>query len=288
MIRETTSFSPARSVVEVRQVDAAGSPPELLLRLGEADLGLLYGASVSGVRAAPGLRVQRLPGWDRRLFLWMHPRGRWVNDPQFRRWLAHVIDREALAELLFEGEADVVHALTPVPVDAPLIRAVDRRPFTPPTLPRLRVVFDSADDAVARVVRRVQAQLELEGVRVEPVPRGAAEIASGMARPAREDQITLLTYRPATLDPVAGLDGLFRGFDDSAAPTLRLLEWADSLESRQDRLDGAFRAERGLLESGLLMPLVRVRAWIGFHKALQISPDGPFGRLGLWEMEWER
>jgi hypothetical protein len=101
----------------------------LLMRIGEADLGVSYGKAEGTLRGDLGddFRLERLERWDRTYCLWLDPADRWINDPQLRRWLGRRIDRTAMVRYLFDGAGEQAWALVPAlagesPAAAPSVR----------------------------------------------------------------------------------------------------------------------------------------------------------------------
>ena len=112
--------------------------PSLLLRLDEADLGLLLGRQAGPLLDAPheALRLQRVSTQDRIYFLWLDATRRWVNDPRFRRWLGGVIDREAMLRHLFDDRGEPVFQLLGEEFGGPVWQPRDRAPFAATSRPR--------------------------------------------------------------------------------------------------------------------------------------------------------
>ena len=122
---------------------------------GEADVAVAW-----GILEEEGMAAEPLAAWDRTWFLEVDPLARWVNDPNFRRWLAARIDRTGMARVLFgEGAEPILSG----------VREAGPRPVSAGARPRLQIVRHAGDRTAERIVSRLRADLLPYRVLVEPV-----------------------------------------------------------------------------------------------------------------------
>lgn len=271
----------------VRAVDDRGAPG-LLLRLGEADLGVVLGADAGELldSADGSLRLERIEHWDRVYYFWLDSGRRWVNDPRFRRWLGSVVDRQAMLAYLFDGRGEPAAGLLPGEPLEPAPPGPASRPLSSVSRPRLQICFDVSDPLAASIAARARAVLELHGVELVLDPRDAAGLAGALTR--GDGSIFLLAHRPGVTDPVLGLmESLFRlpGLPPSALQGLH--EGSRRVDPRERRL-AARRVEADLLRGGNLIPLVRLHAWLAADPALRGVWTGADGLLLLERAWWAR
>ncbi len=255
----------------VRFVQADGTDPGLMLRLGEADLAVLYGRAAGGLidSGERRLRLSRAPGWDRTYFLWSEPRHRWLNDPALRRWLAGILEREPMLRFLFDGRGSAAYSLSsPDPV-APIWAEPGPAPFARHARPRLSLRFDRQDPHAASIAARVKAVLDAHGVELALLPRLAEELIDGLR--SKEAELTLLVHQATSEDAVEALDRTLRRLDPAEA-------------------EGATPAqvERSLLEQARLVPLVRLEAWLARSHRLEGVRAGTYPVLRLETARWRR
>ncbi len=107
-----------------------------------------------------GMVATPIPSWDRSWFLELDPTARWVNDPNFRHWLAMRIDRAGMARVLFgEGAVPILSGH----------QEAGRRPVSSGAMPRLQILRGSDSPSAYRIVSRLRADLLPEQVLVEPI-----------------------------------------------------------------------------------------------------------------------
>jgi len=254
------------SVEGVRFVTAGETDPALVLRLGEADLAVLYGRAASSLLGENehSVRMRRAPGWDRTYFLWSGSRARWVNDPAFRRWLAGTVRRESLLQFLFDGRGVAAHSLS-APA-SPILPPPAGTPFVRDAPPRLSLRFDGNDPRAQSIAARIKAELETHGLVLTLLERDARELGEDLR--SRELELALWVHRAT--------DGDAR---ESLGRTLRRLG--------QDG-DAPFGTERSLLLQGRLVPIVRLDAWLATRRALKGVRPGNYGELRLDRARWRQ
>ena len=265
--------------------------PSLLLRLGEADLGILLGSEAEAMRegGSDTMRFERLPRWDRTYFLWFDDTLRWTHDPRFRAWLTGQIDREAVVEVVLDGAGEPVRRLigagSSVPGAERPVESVPSRPFAPPTRPRLELRFDGTDPWARSLAARIKAVLELNGVALRLQPQDGDPLIEG---PENGEALVLRSHRPHVDDPVLGLLESLQGLPAVPERTLHALRVA-ARQARPDlRLRAARAAEDELIGDGRLAPLVRIHAWLAVHRELQEVRTGGPGVLLLEDAWWRR
>jgi MarR-like DNA-binding transcriptional regulator SgrR of sgrS sRNA len=261
--------------------------PDLLLRLDEADIGLLFGRQANSLLRDPHepLGLERTPQGDRVYFLWLDPARRWTNDPRFRRWLAGTVDREAMLRYLFDGRGEAVFQLLGEEYGGPVWEPWDTPPFSRPSRPRIVLVHDGTDPFASDIASRVRAALELAGLRVELRPRG------GDGSPGfREQDVAarLLLHRPRSADPLAGLTESLAGLPGVTGEVEEALRRGAEEASAEARLAAARRAEASLLREARLVPLVRLHAWLAVNRSLRDAKVGAGGTLSLRQAWWSR
>ncbi len=120
-----------------------------------ADVAVVYGLP----DPPAGMAATRIPAWDRAWYLEVDTLARWVNDPNFRRWLAARIDRAGMARVLFGDGAE------PIPSGLP---EAGMRPVSSGASPRLQIVREAGNSTADRIVSRLRADLLPDRVLVEP------------------------------------------------------------------------------------------------------------------------
>jgi hypothetical protein len=255
--------------------------PDLLLRLGEIDLAVLFGRNAAALLAGDTthLEAERIRDWDRVYFLWFDTSRRWVNDPRFRRWIAELVDRDAAVRYLFDGQGEPADRLLASAAPERGHREPVTRPVSADSTPRLVLAYDDRDPHAAILAARVKAVAETNGVVLRLKPAGADRSYG---------DIVLGSHQPFTEEPVLGLlDGLagLPAMPDEAIATLR----KGAERERPDlRARAATSVESGLLDEGRIAPLVRVHAWLVRDPALRGVRTGPPGMLLLEDAWWSR
>lgn len=260
--------------------------PGRLLEQGQADLAVVYGTAAAALLDEPRARVRlaRLPGWDRSYALWLNDRARWINDPRFRRWLAGVVDRQAMLDFLFDGRGEPVFRLLPEEGGTSEWEVVGRRPLDEPARPQLSLLVDSGDANAGTIARRIKAVLEQQGteVTIEPRAQLQPELAGGRY------QLVLLAHQPPVDDPVLGLLHTLWPLGEAAKDALESLDRASLHEDRERRAQAARLAESELLRDARLVPLIRLHSWLATRTGLAGVRAGPSGILSLDRAEWVR
>jgi hypothetical protein len=261
--------------------------PSLLLRLNEADLGLLLGSQAGRLLGAQPNRIalRRVSSQDRIYFLWVDASRRWVNDPPFRRWLGGAIDREAMLRHVFDGRGEAVYQLLGEAFGGPVWQPQDTPPFSGSSRPRIELAFRSDDPFADSIASRIRAVLELHGVRVDLRPVSQEQLTGAQLRGVTA---ALLVHRPRTADPLLGLMESLAGW-----PTVPPEAWADLRKGATEaaakiRLGAARSVEAKLLRDARLLPLVRIHAWLAVDRDLrgvEVGVDGVLHMEGAW---WSR
>ena len=272
---------------QVEAVDDQGTPA-LLLRLAEADLGLLLGADAGELLDPTGgpLRLERIERWDRVYYLWLDPGRRWVNDPRFRRWVGSVIDREAMLEYLFDGRGEPAAGLLAGETAGPAPTVTLPRPLSADSRPRLDLCFDEGDPFAASIAARARAELELHGVELALDPRDASGLSDALSR--GRASMMLLAHRPGLEDPVLALTESLIRLPGVPVELLESLRAGSRSDDPRERLANARNAEAGVLRDGRLLPLVRLHAWMALDPALRDVRTGSDGLLILEQVWWAR
>ena len=259
----------------------------LFLELGEVDAALVYGRAAARLldSGPPGLSFERAPDWDRRFALWLDPLARWLNDPRFRRWTSRHIDRPAMIEHLFGGRGEALDDLLDQP-DAGAIEAPTARPVSAGSVPRFALAFDAADSDAERIAARVKAQLQTERVEVTllPMPRDQflLELREGRV------QAAVVPVEPFFDDPVLALRETAAVLGPSVEGAILVLDQAAALAAADARLSAALAAEQILLREAVVIPLVRVHAWLATRAGLAGVRVGPGPVLQFHEAGWSR
>jgi MarR-like DNA-binding transcriptional regulator SgrR of sgrS sRNA len=261
--------------------------PSLLLRLDEADLGLLLGRQAAALLDAPpeALRLQRISAQDRIYFLWLDAKRRWVNDPPFRRWMAGAIDREEMLRHLFDGRGAPAYQLLGEEFGGPVWEPRDRAPFSVNTRPRIELVHHGDDPLAASIASRIRAALDLHGVRVDLKPLDRGELHGALRGGAAA---ALLVHRPRSADPVLGLLESLADLPGQPTEMLDLLRKGATESGADARLGAARGVEATLLRDARLVPLVRIHAWLAEDRDLrgvELGVDGVLRMEGAW---WSR
>jgi len=248
-----------------------------LFLLGEIDLTPVYGRNAARLQAAdPSLvRLLRAAGWDRTYLFRCDPQTRWTNDPNFRRWLAETIDRVDLVRGLFDGHGIPAWTLQSRTL-GPVWRPPVRHPFSSTSHPVLHLKYDPRDRAAGSIASRLKALFASEGVELR--------LAAGtdIERP----ELTLLVHQRWSSDPVVALAPLVSAAGAAAEGAGLYLEQARSASgAMRDGL--ATLAEDALLIDALVVPLVRLEAWVAMAPALEGVQPGLTGELGLEKTWWQ-
>jgi len=267
--------------------------PTVPLRLGDAHVAVVYGKAASALRrdAGPsGLKLDRLPRWDRTYFLFLNPNKRWVNDPLFRNWLSKAINRDEIVRYLFEGQAQRAFLLSggesqsDVPKYGPLN---PDRPVSPTTVPRLDLAYEASDLYAETLARRIQAVLQTEAVTLSLTPLSLDDLRARLA--SGDVEVALLDHRPSASDPVLALLESVTWLGPAADNERRALRDASSTIDPariEQRREAAWNVENKLLESARVMPLIRLEAWIARHPSLAGVNPGPQGVLRFDDAWW--
>jgi hypothetical protein len=260
---------PGPHVERVRFLQADGTDPGLMLRLGEADLAVLYGREAGGLidDDEQPLRMSRAPGWDRTYFLWLEPRHRWINDPALRRWLAGVLDREPMLRFLFDGRGAAAYSLSSPEPNGPSRSEPEGTPFGRHSRPRLSLRFDPHDPHARSIAARIRAVLDSRGVELTLLPRDEQRLLDELR--AKEVELALLVHRATSEDAVEALG--------------RTLE---RLGSGDGSPGSARRTEQALLADARIVPLVRLDAWLARPHRLEGVTAGAYPVLRLEQARW--
>ena len=258
------SYLSAVDVVSTRATDAAQ-----LLMLGEADLAVVIGNDAGRLSAAQRpFEMLRAPGWDRVYFLWSDPSFRWTADPNFRRWLGGIIDRQQLGALLFDGYASASWRLLESG-DGPVWPDPVRAPFAATSQPVLRLAYDDSDPAARAIASRLKATLVTERIelQLETDSRGRRDLHLFRFEIAAGDGPNSLARLLQRLDSADDVTAAARLYLDQGAAQL---------------------AEDALLMEANAIPLIRLQAWFALDPRLVNVRPGLVGDVGLREAWWQR
>jgi len=270
---------------EITILEPTESDPALLFELDAVDVAIVSGRNATSLveySETTGLRVKRLEQWDTVYALWFGARARWVNDPRFRAWVAGAVDRDAMLRFLFDGRGEAAFRLTPG--GGPEWTEPPTRPFSRGSVPRLELVFDSADADATSIVSRLKAVLEQAGLSIVLVPTSADRL-----REALDDdgfQMALAAHRPPVSDSVLALQHTLWGLGNPVFDAWDSLERASWWGEEDQRLSAALFAEDTLLRQARLVPLVRVHVWLVTRPGLEGVVAGPWGVLRLERARW--
>ena len=260
----------------------AGRDPARQIASGEVDLAVLYGRPAGELLdgAPPSVRLERLAAWDRVWALWLDASARRVNDPRFRRWLAGVIDREAMLRFLFDGRGAPAFGLA---ADDPFARAewtrTGRAPFSPSSAPRLSLLLAGDDPQAASIGARIKAVLEQEGLEIRLAPTLRARFGDELA--SRRHALALVAHLPHSDDPLSALRRTLAPLGPAAGSEREQLSGAAHLSGREAREAAARTIEQRLLRDVRLVPLVRLDAWLALGLDVEGVEAGPYGVLRL-------
>jgi MarR-like DNA-binding transcriptional regulator SgrR of sgrS sRNA len=260
----------------------------MLFRLGDAHAAVIFGQGANALIDDPesGLRLERLPDWDRTYFVWMNPEKRWVNDPVFRRWVAGTIDRDEMVSYLFDERGERAFSLSRGGSAVPVYPLRADRPLSPMTEPRLQMVYDVADPYSEAVAQRLQAVLASERVELSLVAMDLTELRSAMR--AGQVDVALMAHHPGSEDPVLALEGTIWWLGPGTEEAWEGLVAASRIDPRQlsARAAAAWKAEELLLKDARVVPLIRLHAWLAHRPSLTGLDPGPEGELRLEEAWW--
>jgi len=250
-----------------------------LLLLGEIDLVSAYGREVARIREAAlqEIRLVRAPGWDRTYAIHCDTRSRWTNDPNFRRWFAETVDRVDLIGGLFDGFAAPTWSIQRRSA-GPLWEPPLHRPFGPTSRPALHLKFDPDDGPAAAMASRMKARFAAEGVEITLLTT-----ADAVERPA----LTLSAWQRWSENPVVTLAPVVAAVGVGAEGARYYLEQAESA-SGAARRNLVTQAEDELLIDAVVVPLVRLEAWIAMSSRLRGVEPGLTGELALEGTWWGR
>ncbi|HXV77232.1 MAG TPA: ABC transporter substrate-binding protein [Candidatus Polarisedimenticolaceae bacterium] len=293
--------------VEFLRVSGEASLP---LRLGDAHVAVVYGkvarelaevfgdvidpaagAPVDEATARPGdgksIELRRLPSWDRTYYLWMNKTKRWLNDPKFRAWVADVVDRKALLELLFDGQGRVAFSLFEAVDQTAYYPEQQTRPLSQSSSPRLELVYDRDDRHALTIARRFQAVLETADVALALREMDRAAIRAALRD--GEIEMAVLAHHPATPDPMLALLGTIWWLGPGSTEIKEALVGSASAVSADEpgqRLSAATALERKLLVDAVLIPLIRLDAVLARHIGLAGLSAESHGVLRFDEAWW--
>lgn len=249
-----------------------------LFLLGEIDLTPVYGRNAARLQEVDPAQVRllRASGWDRTYLIHCDPKTRWTNDPNFRRWLAESIDRVDLVNGLFDGHgapAWTVQSRATGPVWSPPVH----HPFSSTSHPVLQLKYDPNDRPAGSIASRLKALFAAEGVDLRLTGGEDVERA----------ELTLVAHQRWSADPVVALEPLVSVAGSAAEGATHYLEQARSA-SGAAREGLATLAEDALLIDALVVPLVRLQAWVAMSPALEGVQPGLTGELALEKAWWNR
>ena len=251
-------------------VAAADAAAAALFELGRIDVAILDGADVRDLleRTPVGIRLRRAAAWDTTYALWARRSARWTSDPTFRRWLAAIVDRESMAEILFAGQAEPAYGLLRAR-DGPESPA--RRPFGATSAPRLPLLVDGGDRNAGRIAARLKAGLAPEGVEVRIEAAVGVELSRRLQTGAFA--LALVAHRPLISDPLLALTGTLWPVSPDSTEALSRLQAATRQNGTAARRRAADAVEQTLLDSAELIPLVKLHVWLAHDSRLRIAAD---------------
>jgi len=270
----------------IRRVE--GGAAGLLLRIGEADLAVVYGSAAAELIEAGGesITVRREEGLDKTYLLWFDPRARWLSDPTFRRWLAGRIDRQGMLDRLFDARGSAAFGLLQNGEgDAPWDSAA-ARPLASNTVPRITLDYDGEEADSARIAARLKAELDTVGVTLLLRSRDAPAFAAAVR--AGEVEAALLVHRPHSRDPILELGETVQRLGPAADGSRELLRRGARSEGAAPRTRTALAAERLLTGDAELIPLVRLEAWLAVDVRLAGVDASVPGLLRFGSAGWIR
>jgi ABC-type transport system substrate-binding protein len=249
-----------------------------LFLLREIDLTPVFGRDVERLQRLDSsqVRLLRAPGWDRTYLLQCNPGTRWTNDPNFRRWLAERVDRVDLVGGLFDGHGSPAWSVQSR-ASGPVWRPPVRHPFSSTSRPVLRLRYDPNDRSANSIASRMKALFAAEGVDLRLDAGGDGD----------SPELTLWTHQRWSADPVEALDALVSSAGSAAQGAGQYLEQARAASgATRDGL--AALAEDALLMDALVVPLVRLEAWVAIAPGLEGVQPGLTGELALGNIWWSR
>lgn len=259
--------------VSDRRIEAV----ELFL-LGEIDLTPVYGRGAARLHGLDPTKVRllRASGWDRTYLFRCDPETRWTNDPNFRRWLAETVDRVDLVGSLFDGHGTPAWTIQPR-ASGPVWPPPVRHPFSSTSHPVLHLKYDPNDRAAGSIASRMRALFAAEGVDLRLTVGNDVEPA----------ELTLVAHQRLSADPVVALAPFVPAAGSAGEDARDYFKQARSA-SGATREALATRAEDALLNDALVVPLVRLDAWVAVAPALEGVQPGFTGELALEKVWWKR
>lgn len=264
-----------------RTVPAGTVDPALLIDAREADAAILYGRSAGRLVDAPPptLRLARWAAADRTYFVCLNPdSGFFSQSPILRNLLAKSFDRDAILRYLFDGRGEATTSFFPGGEPAP-------PPATGVRLgggkSALVLTFDRDDPLAASLAARVKATWEELNL---PVQLEGLDARTLRDRLLRDEYDALLgAWQPPTADPLLGLWGTVASLGPAFRGTVRSLGEASAAPDLPARLEAARRIEALLVSDSILLPLVRLDAWLATTPRLAGVVPSAGGLLGLEE-----
>lgn len=262
LVRSTRGYwkhSQGRTSVAIyRTLDPGELAPILWVQLAEADLSRVPHQPDLADYAA--VQSRREPTADRRYFLRLDPGNRWLADPNFRRWLGRVSDRQGLIDEVLGGDGsvdDLWPGQTP-----PRSVQKERRVFARDSHPHLRLAHDSSDPIAQRIAAALRGRLARAGVKLSLVATTATPSAP----------LTLSWVSSVDDDVVLrwlGIVGV--GDDDESRAVLARLQVASRSEGKDARLK-ALELVTGELDANLL-PLLVTRGRCLYRVGVDVGLD---------------
>jgi hypothetical protein len=149
-------------------------------------------------------------------------------------------------------------------------------PFSSTSHPVLHLKYDPNDRAAGSIASRMKALFAADGVDLQ--------LTSGDVDRA---ELTLVLHQRWNADPVVALAPLVSAAGAAGEDARSFLEQARSASgATRDRLVNL--AEDALLREALVVPLVRLDAWVAASPALEGVQPGLTGDLALEKVWWRR
>ena len=276
--------TPRTGEIDVRFLPDASSR---VAAFSAGEVEIAHTVSAADVGVLPG-EVVEVP-LPRSVLVYLNQAGPALDTAGERAAVAAVVDRELIAESIFEGRVDPAEGIfgpaTPWAAD----RAVPDRPEPTPIREPLTIATYPERPELPQVADAIAAALRAEGIRVTQTVRSYANLETDLLAGEFDLVVGSRSYALATGEPVdylrsdfgcSGSYNLARVCDPAVERELDRLARADDVASRRR---ASLDVERAVLGTGVVVPVVHERARHAVAAGVTGLAEDPYERRFVTE-----